>query len=67
MSDTAELRLFAGVCHALSERARDPDDKACWLRLARKWQQMDSADQTGVSVRLPSPQSDHHASSHLPG
>ena len=42
MSDAAELRLFAEICRALSDRARDPDDKAGWLRLARKWQQMEA-------------------------
>ena len=61
MSDTEELRLFAQVCRALAERARDPDDKACWLRLALKWQQMESADHLDGPVGLQSSEPRHAA------
>ena len=50
MSDTAEFRLFAEVCRALSERARDPDERVSWLRLARKWQQMEAAPDVEISA-----------------
>ena len=51
MSDTAELRLFAQVCRALSERARDPDDKVSWQRLALKWQRMESMQDFEIAAR----------------
>jgi hypothetical protein len=59
MSDSAELRLFAQVCRTLSEGARDPDDKASWLRLARKWQQMEAGHHLDVPVELRSPELYH--------
>jgi hypothetical protein len=47
MTRPEEYRFNADECERMSENSLNPNDKAAWLRLAKRWLRMITTPRTG--------------------